>query len=48
MLRTIFDDDGRPMLFINWNTDMGDGVGVVERRGVYAADVIDAASLSPI
>jgi hypothetical protein len=25
-LRTILDDDGRPMLFINWNTDMGDGV----------------------
>ncbi len=25
-LRTIFDDDGRPMLYINWNTDMGDGV----------------------
>ena len=25
-LRTIFDNDGRPMLFINWNTDMGDGV----------------------
>lgn len=25
-LRTIFDDGGRPMLFINWNTDMGDGV----------------------
>jgi hypothetical protein len=25
-LRTIFDDAGRPMLFINWNTDMGDGV----------------------
>ena len=25
-LRTIVDDDGRPMLFINWNTDMGDGV----------------------
>jgi len=25
-LRTIFDDNGRPMLFINWNTDMGDGV----------------------
>lgn len=24
-LRTILDDDGRPMLFINWNTDMGDG-----------------------
>jgi hypothetical protein len=24
-LRTIFDDDGRPMVFINWNTDMGDG-----------------------
>jgi hypothetical protein len=25
-LRTIFDDTGqRPMLFINWNTDMGDG-----------------------
>jgi hypothetical protein len=24
-LRTMFDDDGRPMLFINWNTDMGDG-----------------------
>ena len=21
-----FDGDGRPMLFINWNTDMGDGV----------------------
>ena len=24
-LRTIFDDTGRPMVFINWNTDMGDG-----------------------
>jgi len=24
-LRTIFDDTNRPMLFINWNTDMGDG-----------------------
>jgi hypothetical protein len=24
-LRTIFDDAGRPMMFINWNTDMGDG-----------------------
>jgi hypothetical protein len=24
-LRTIFDDNGRPMLFVNWNTDMGDG-----------------------
>jgi hypothetical protein len=24
-LRTIFDDDGRAMVFINWNTDMGDG-----------------------
>jgi hypothetical protein len=24
-LRTILDDNGRPMLFINWNTDMGDG-----------------------
>jgi hypothetical protein len=24
-LRTIFDDNGRPMLYINWNTDMGDG-----------------------
>jgi hypothetical protein len=24
-LRTILDDDGRPMEFINWNTDMGDG-----------------------
>lgn len=24
-LRTIVDDTGRPMLFINWNTDMGDG-----------------------
>jgi uncharacterized protein DUF4159 len=24
-LRTIFDDANRPMLFINWNTDMGDG-----------------------
>lgn len=24
-LRTIFDDHGRPMLYINWNTDMGDG-----------------------
>ncbi|MGE5243370.1 MAG: DUF4159 domain-containing protein [Betaproteobacteria bacterium] len=24
-LRTIFDDNGRPMMFINWNTDMGDG-----------------------
>jgi hypothetical protein len=25
-LRTILDDDGRPMLYVNWNTDMGDGV----------------------
>jgi hypothetical protein len=25
-LRTIFDDNGRPMVFINFNTDMGDGV----------------------
>lgn len=25
-LRTIFDDGGRPMLFVNWNTDMGDGL----------------------
>jgi hypothetical protein len=24
-LRTILDDHGRPMLYINWNTDMGDG-----------------------
>jgi hypothetical protein len=24
-LRTIFDDHGRPMVYINWNTDMGDG-----------------------
>jgi Domain of unknown function (DUF4159) len=24
-LRTILDDAGRPMIFINWNTDMGDG-----------------------
>jgi hypothetical protein len=24
-LRTILDDHGRPMVFINWNTDMGDG-----------------------
>ena len=24
-LRTIADDDGRPMVLINWNTDMGDG-----------------------
>ena len=24
-LRTILDDGGRPMVFINWNTDMGDG-----------------------
>lgn len=24
-LRTIFDDEGRPMLYVNWNTDMGDG-----------------------
>ena len=24
-LRTILDDNGRPMAFINWNTDMGDG-----------------------
>src|SRR5262245_18239606 len=25
-LRGILDDDGRPMVLINWNTDMGDGV----------------------
>jgi len=24
-IRTILDDTGRPMVFINWNTDMGDG-----------------------
>ncbi len=24
-LRTIFDDNDRPMLYVNWNTDMGDG-----------------------
>ena len=24
-LRMIVDDDGRPMVLINWNTDMGDG-----------------------
>ncbi|MGE0123507.1 MAG: DUF4159 domain-containing protein [Vicinamibacterales bacterium] len=24
-LRAILDDDGRPMVLINWNTDMGDG-----------------------
>ncbi|OFW41297.1 MAG: hypothetical protein A3J29_21470 [Acidobacteria bacterium RIFCSPLOWO2_12_FULL_67_14b] len=24
-LRTILDDTGRPMMFINWNSDMGDG-----------------------
>jgi hypothetical protein len=24
-LRTVLDDTGRPMVFINWNTDMGDG-----------------------
>jgi hypothetical protein len=24
-LRAILDDAGRPMVFINWNTDMGDG-----------------------
>ena len=24
-LRTILDDNGRPMVLINWNTDMGDG-----------------------
>jgi hypothetical protein len=24
-LRSILDDNGRPMMFINWNTDMGDG-----------------------
>ncbi|HSL21289.1 MAG TPA: DUF4159 domain-containing protein [Vicinamibacterales bacterium] len=25
-LRAILDDNGRPMVLINWNTDMGDGV----------------------
>ena len=25
LLRGILDDTGRPMLYINWNTDMGDG-----------------------
>ena len=25
-LRAILDDAGRPMVLINWNTDMGDGV----------------------
>ena len=25
-LRAILDDAGRPMVLMNWNTDMGDGV----------------------
>jgi Domain of unknown function (DUF4159) len=25
-LRAILDDSGRPMVLINWNTDMGDGM----------------------
>ena len=36
-LRTILDDAGRPMVFINWNTDMGDGwewSNVVEYPGL--------------
>ena len=24
-MRGILDDDGRPMVLANWNTDMGDG-----------------------
>ena len=33
-LRTILDDTGRPMVFINWNTDMGDGWEWSQRRGL--------------
>jgi len=43
-LRTIFDDAGRPMMFINWNTDMGDGwewSNVVEYPG-YLKHTADA------
>jgi len=43
-LRTIFDDAGRPMVFINWNTDMGDGwewSNVVEYPG-YLKHTADA------
>jgi hypothetical protein len=25
-LRAILDDAGRPMVLVNWNTDMGDGL----------------------
>ena len=46
-LRAIEDDAGRAMVLINWNVDMGDGVGVVERvrlsglRQVHRAGVPD-------
>ena len=43
-LRTILDDNGRPMAFINWNTDMGDGwewSNVVEYPG-YATHTASA------
>ena len=43
-LRTIYDDGGRPMMFINWNTDMGDGwewSNVVEYPG-YLKHTADA------
>ena len=43
-LRTILDDAGRPMMFINWNTDMGDGwewSNVVEYPG-YLKHTADA------
>ncbi len=43
-LRTILDDAGRPMVFINWNTDMGDGwewSNVVEYPG-YLKHTADA------
>ncbi len=43
-LRTILDDNGRPMVFINWNTDMGDGwewSNVVEYPG-YLKHTADA------
>jgi len=43
-LRTIVDEAGRPMMFINWNTDMGDGwewSNVVEYPG-YLKHTADA------
>ena len=44
-LRGILDDAGRPMVLINWNTDMGDGVEWSNARGIPGLHQVDRAGL---